>query len=259
MLDQINVPAGKAYYISSITQDGIEKAMLGLKLGFGDKDIRIVKVLRSNFPGMGMDHTVILNDRDFEEFAGKNLIYSSAEAESAETAVIMDYRSALSNSKLNADLMTVLEGSAVKYKAAYNLYNESMQIFGLICFIGFFMSGVFILMTASLLYFKQVTAAEEESHQYKMLRRIGMDEKTERQVIKKRLVPVFFIPLAIGIVHSIFAMKTADTVIFSNMIPVENSYLSVLGFSGIMYAAYALVYCIFYLITKSQYGRIVRN
>ncbi len=259
MLDQISVPAGKAYYISSITQDGLEKAMLGLKLGFGDRDIRIVKVLRSNFPGMGMDHTVILNDRDFEEFAGNSLIYSSAVAGRAETAVMMDYHSALSNSKLNADLMTVLEGSAVKYKAAYNLYNESMVVFGLICFIGFFMSGVFILMTASLLYFKQVTAAEEESHQYRMLRRIGMDEKTERQVIKKRLVPVFFIPLAIGIVHSIFAMKTADTVIFSNMIPVENSYLSVLGFSAVMYAAYALVYCIFYLITKSQYGRIVRN
>ena len=78
-------------------------------------------------------------------------------------------------------------------------------------------------------------------------------------MIKKRLAPIFFIPLAIGIVHSIFAMKTADTVVFSNMIPVENSYLSVLGLSAIMYAAYALIYCVFYLITKSQYGRIIRN
>lgn len=259
MLDQVRVPAGKAYYISSITQDGIDQAMTGLKLGFGDKDIRISKALRSNFPGMAIDHTLILNDRDFEEFSGNGLIYLSAEAGRAGRAAMMEYPGALSNSKLNEDLMTVLEGAGVKYKAAYNLYNESMQIFGLICFIGFFMSGVFILMTASLLYFKQLTAAEEESSQYKMLRRIGMDEKTERQVIKKRLVPVFFIPLAIGIVHSIFAMKTADTVVFSNMIPVENSYLSVLGFSGIMYAAYALVYCIFYLITKSQYSRTVRS
>ena len=100
---------------------------------------------------------------------------------------------------------------------------------------------------------------EEERHQYKMLRRIGMEDKMERQVIQRRLLPIFFIPLAIGIIHSIFAMKTADTVVFSNMIPVENSYLSVLGFSAIMYLAYAVVYGVFYLITKSQYGRIVRN
>ena len=86
-----------------------------------------------------------------------------------------------------------------------------------------------------------------------------MDERTERRVIRKRLVPVFFIPLGVGIIHSIFAMKTADTIIFSNMIPVENSYLSVLKFSAVMYLAYALVYCVFYLITKSQYNRIVRS
>ena len=92
-----------------------------------------------------------------------------------------------------------------------------------------------------------------------MLRRIGMGEKTERHVIRNRLIPVFFIPLAIGIIHSIFAMKTADTVVFSNMIPVENSYLSVLGFSMIMYLAYGLIYGAFYLITKSQYTRIVRG
>ena len=258
-LEPVRIPADKAYYISPIYQDGVEEAMLNLELGFGDTDIRIDKVLRSNFPGFDMEHTVILNDRDYEVLVGKSLIYSSADSGKTGEASLMEYKDALSNGKLNADLMTVLTAADVKYKTAYNLYNESMQIFGLICFIGFFMSGVFILMTASLLYFKQVTAAEEESHQYKMLRRIGMDEKTERQVIKKRLAPVFFIPLAIGIVHSIFAMKTADTVVFSNMIPVENSYLSVLGFSAIMYAAYALIYCVFYLITKSQYGRIIRS
>jgi putative ABC transport system permease protein len=258
-LDPVRVKTGEADYISPVTPDDDGKAILGLTLEFRDSEIRIVKVSRANFPGMGIYHTVVLSDRDFKTLAGNGSIYPSADSGNAGATTMMNYRGGLSNSKLNADLTAVLTGSDAQYESAYNLYNESMQIFGLICFIGFFMSGVFILMTASLLYFKQVTAAEEESHQYKMLRRIGMDEKTERQVIKKRLVPVFFIPLAIGIVHSIFAMKTADTVIFSNMIPVENSYLSVLGFSAVMYAAYALVYCVFYLITKSQYSRIVRN
>ncbi len=258
-LDPVRVKTGEADYISPVTPDDDGKAILGLTLEFRDSEIRIVKVSRANFPGMGIYHTVVLSDSDFEQLAGNGSIYPSADSGNAGAATMMNYRGGLNNSKLNADLMAVFTGADAQYESAYNLYNESMQIFGLICFIGFFMSGVFILMTASLLYFKQVTAAEEESHQYKMLKRIGMDEKTERQVIKKRLVPVFFIPLAIGIVHSIFAMKTADTVIFSNMIPVENSYLSVLGFSAVMYAAYALVYCVFYLITKSQYGRIVRS
>jgi len=101
-------------------------------------------------------------------------------------------------------------------------------------------------------------AAEEEADQYKMLRKIGMNSEVERKVVRKRLLPVFFIPLVVGIIHSIFAMKTADTMVFSHIIPVENSYLTVLAFSAIMYAAYVIVYGVFYIITKEQYSRIIK-
>ena len=258
-LDAVKIPSGEVYYIFPFSQEGIESAMLGLKLDFQNRNVQIAKVIRSSVPGFGLDHTVILNDEDYDALVQSGQIVSSEDRGRAGAATVMTYRDALGNKQLNDELEAVLTGKVAQYKSAYKLYNESMEIFGLICFIGFFMSGVFILMTASLLYFKQVMAAEEESHQYKMLRRIGMEDKTEREVIQKRLVPVFFIPLAVGIIHSIFAMKTADTIIFSNMIPVENSYLSVLGFSAVMYLAYAMVYCVFYLITKSQYGRIVRS
>ncbi|MGB4141282.1 MAG: FtsX-like permease family protein, partial [Limnochordia bacterium] len=140
----------------------------------------------------------------------------------------------------------------------YNHYTELMKVFGLVCFIGSFMSVVFILMTASLLYFKQITAAEEERHLYQMLRKIGLDARTEARVITKRLLPVFFLPLFVGIVHSIFAMKSADTMIFRYMLDVENTFLIVIRFSAVMYSIYALVYSAFYLITKRQYTSTVR-
>ncbi|HWQ78390.1 MAG TPA: ABC transporter permease [Anaerovoracaceae bacterium] len=257
-LEPASIPSGKAYYIFPFSQEGLEEAMLGLNLDFGGSDVRIEKIIRSSVLGFSLDHTLILNDQDYEALVLSGQVVPSAEKGRAGTATFMNFKSALGNRQLNDQLGAVLNGKVEWYKTAYLLYNESMVTFGLICFIGFFMSGVFILMTASLLYFKQIMAAGEESHQYRMLRRIGMDYKTERQVVRKRLVPVFFIPLAVGIVHSVFAMKTADTVVFSNMIPVENSYLSVLGFSAIMYLAYALVYCVFYFITKSQYERIIR-
>lgn len=258
-LDAVEIPTGKAQYIFPYSQEEIEAAMLGLKLGFENLDVQIIGVIRASVPGFGLEHTLILHDADYDLLMQSGQIVSSEEYGRAGTAVVMNYEHALDNRALNETLKAVLEGTADRSWTAYDLYNESMETFGLICFIGFFMSGVFILMTASLLYFKQVMAAEEERHQYRMLRRIGMEDKTERQVIQKRLIPIFFIPLAIGIIHSIFAMKTADTVVFSNMIPVENSYLSVLGFSAVMYLAYGAVYGVFYLITKSQYGRIVRS
>ena len=258
-LEKIQIEPGESLYIYPYSPDSLEEVMLGQSMEFKNSKIQISSLLRSSVPGFGLDSTLVLDDKEFETLLQSGEVFPAQSEGKEMTATVMNYGGALSSGQLNQDLEAILEGKIHRYRTAYTLYNESMESFGLICFIGFFMSGVFILMTASLLYFKQIMAAEEERHQYRMLKRIGMTDEMERQVIRKRLLPIFFIPLTIGILHSVFAMKTADTVVFSNMIPVENSYLSVLGFSGVMYLAYAVVYFVFYFVTKSQYQRIVRN
>lgn len=258
-LEKIQIEPGESLYIYPYSPDSLEEVMLGQSMEFKNSKIQISSLLRSSVPGFGLDSTLVLDDKEFETLLQSRQVFPAQSDGKDMTATVMNYDGALNSGQLNQELEALLEGKIHRYRTAYTLYNESMESFGLICFIGFFMSGVFILMTASLLYFKQIMAAEEERHQYRMLKRIGMTDEMERQVIRKRLLPIFFIPLTIGILHSVFAMKTADTVVFSNMIPVENSYLSVLGFSGVMYLAYAVVYFVFYFVTKSQYQRIVRN
>jgi putative ABC transport system permease protein len=54
-------------------------------------------------------------------------------------------------------------------------------------------------------------------------------------------------------------MKSADTLVFDNMILSGDSYITVLGYSAVMYVAYAVVYAIFYLLTKSQYTKTIKG
>lgn len=256
-LEPVKINPGEGLFIYPYSTEDIESEMAGRVLDFTGKEIRIADVERTAVPNFGLLNTLVMSDQDFEELLATGAVQSSADNEGVRrTAEVMNYQDALTSRELAQAIDQVFEGGW-QYRTAYSLYNESLESFGLICFIGFFMSGVFILMTASLLYFKQVMAAEEERHSYRMLRKIGMDADMEKKVMKKRLLPVFFIPLGIGIIHSIFAMKTADTIVFSNMIPTDNTFLTVMGFSGIMYGAYALVYAIFYVVTKNQYARIV--
>ncbi|MBR0600395.1 FtsX-like permease family protein [Sinanaerobacter chloroacetimidivorans] len=260
-LKPVEADAGQVVYLYPYSADDIEEAMKGQVLTFSEKKIAIEEVLRSGAVSFGENHVLILNDGDFNELLQRGDIVSGKigeEPQSAMYGMLVNYKNSLDSKALNNDLESFLSSQGVQYRTAYNLYNESLETFGLICFIGFFMSAVFILMTASLLYFKQVMAAEEEKHQYKMLRKIGLDSGMEKQIIKKRLLPVFFIPLVMGIIHSVFAMKTADTVVFSNMIRGGHSYLTVLGFSSVMYGVYAVIYGIFYMITKNQYARAVK-
>lgn len=263
-LKPTDINPGEAMYVhqymtTPAINKGIENGIVEQKLTFSNQDIQITKTLRSGILAFGALHTIILNDDDFDALLQSGDISNLNENGTPyDQVTVFNYENPLQSHELSGELTQILSGKVGSFRIAYNHYTESLEIFGLVCFIGFFMSAVFILMTASLLYFKQVMAAEEERHQYIILRKIGMNSEVEKTVIAKRLLPVFLIPLVMGIVHSIFAMKTADTIVFSNIIPVENSYLTVLAFSAVMYGAYAMVYGIFYFITKEQYSKIVR-
>lgn len=233
--------------------DDIDGTLSGHLLSFEQVDIEITSTKRVNYVAFS-NHlpTIVVSDADFET------LMENGEVDATEKSHVYTYDNALRSSELDRDLRVFLNGNDTRFQTAYYYYSESLEVFGLVSFIGFFMSAVFILMTASLLYFKQVMAAEEEKHQYKMLRKIGMDHDIEKKIITKRLLPVFLIPLVIGIIHSIFAMKAADTVVFSQFIRSSNSYYTVLSFSAVMYGAYAIVYGVFYFITKAQYTKIVK-
>ncbi len=256
----VEISSGEAVYLGFYYfPESYLKQILGQKLLLPSDTVKVTATAKNKVASFGDRHSIILNDADFDRLlkAGDFSIISEGQ-QSAGAMTIINYEKALSSHQLNQDLYQLLHDKTKGLTLAYFHYTEGLEVFGLVCFIGFFMSAVFILMTASLLFFKQVMAAEEEQHQYKMLRKIGMDAHTEKQVITKRLFPVFLVPLAVGILHSVFAMKTADTVVFSNLIPVENTYLTVLAFSAIMYGVYAVVYGIFYFITKGQYSKIVK-
>ncbi len=258
-LKPVTIDSGKAIYVYPFGIKNQDSRLIGHLLDFADQSIEIASVVRSQFITFGERYGLVLNDEDFNALLKNGEISAAGEPGDAYHRVaVFNHEKPGNPQGLNYELAQLLQGNLGDFQIAYYNYVESFKTFGLVCFIGFFMSAVFILMTASLLYFKQVMAAEEERHQYKTLRKIGMDDKTEKRVIVKRLLPIFGIPLVVGIVHSVFAMKTADTVVFSNVITTGNTYLTVLTFSSMMYVAYGVVYGIFYFITKGQYSRIVR-
>ncbi len=203
---------------------------------------------------------IVINDEDYDRLAAQGIITKrTSDYGEAAKVIGINYDGALKNKELAEALDETVSGRAAYSRLAYNYNNELLSVFGLLCFIGFFMCTVFMLMTASMLYFKQITIATEEKKQYAMLRKIGMSAEEENSVIRKRLKPIFFFPLILGIVHSVFAMKGADTLLFSYLITSGgNTFISVLKTSLVMYAAYTIVYTVFYFITKAQYKQAVK-
>lgn len=131
----------------------------------------------------------------------------------------------------------------------YSMYRQSLQISGLLIFIAAFLGLAFLASTGSILYFKQMNEAEQEKQSFRTLRQLGFDEKMIMKGIVRKQLIVFLIPLLIGVLHSIFAVKAASIIIISDItIP-----------TVISVGAYAAIYFLFALFTLGYYRKVVKH
>ncbi|GKS12747.1 ABC transporter permease [Paenibacillus chitinolyticus] len=130
----------------------------------------------------------------------------------------------------------------------YTYFKESLHKFGLIIFAAGFLGLIFLIATGSILYFRQITEAEQERRSFTILRQLGFGEREIMSGIIRKQLFVFAVPLAIGLMHSIFAVKAASALTLSDItFP-----------AAIAMAVYTLVYFVFAVLTVTHYRRMVK-
>ncbi|MGE7941068.1 FtsX-like permease family protein [Lysinibacillus xylanilyticus] len=85
---------------------------------------------------------------------------------------------------------------------------ENIETLGITIFTTAFLALAFLMTTGSILYFKQMSEAEEERASYTILRKIGFAEKDIMKGIYMKQAFNFGVPLIIGLLHSYFAVKS---------------------------------------------------
>lgn len=139
------------------------------------------------------------------------------------------------------------EGSGSYGLDYYSMYDNALKGSGLFIFIAGFLGLVFLISTGSILYFKQMTEAEQEKQSYKTLRQLGFSAKEIMRGILRKQIFVFGLPLAIGLVHSIYAIRAASFLFMSDItVP-----------TIIAMGAYALIYLVFAVLSVGYYRKVV--
>ncbi|MHA6260436.1 FtsX-like permease family protein [Sporosarcina sp. CAU 1771] len=130
----------------------------------------------------------------------------------------------------------------------YTLNQNAIQTNGLLIFISGFLGLVFLISTGSILYFKQMTEAEQEKQSYATLRQLGFTVKDIMHGIIRKQVFVFGLPLLIGLCHSVFAIQAASFLFMSDIIVP----------ASIAMGLYALIYLVFAFLTVGYYQKTVK-
>jgi len=131
----------------------------------------------------------------------------------------------------------------------YTAYEDSLQTFGLLIFIAGLLGFVFLLSTGSILYFKQMTEAEQEKTHYRTLRQLGFRVNDIMKGIIRKQLFVYLIPLGIGLIHAAFALNVGSVLIATSMLtPIIISMV-----------VYIIIYLMFTFVTIRYYKNIVTN
>ncbi len=181
--------------------------------------------------------TMIVTDEEFEKLA------KGMERKIFNGYIVSDAKHSV---ELAKSLMAVMpEGTSLFTYAAK--YMGTVSFIGLFYFLGSFMSIVFILSTGSIMYFKILSEGLADRGKYDILKKIGM---TRREIIDAVAIQVglsLVLPLAVGIVHSLFAIDVLRGVLdYSLVVPTLWAII-----------IYILFYGLFYIATTQKFMRMV--
>ena len=136
------------------------------------------------------------------------------------------------------------------YSAYIDMYSVDTESSSLILFSVAFFAVIALFALGSVIYFKQLREATEEREHYAILRKIGVDDKDMKKIIRKQLLFVFLPPLLLGLLHSWFLLYYTVILIIKDLPSLTTIIFSVMGL-------YVLTYLIFYVSSVSIYYKIV--
>ena len=104
---------------------------------------------------------------------------------------------------------------------AINFYTKLLVKSGMVgmqaiaTFVGFYLGTIFLISSAAILALKQLSESSDNIEKYAALRRLGASNKMLNRALFVQIAIFFIAPLLIGIVHSIFGIMFASSIIES--------------------------------------------
>lgn len=130
------------------------------------------------------------------------------------------------------------------------LMDASVGVSTVMVFIAIYLGIVFLIASVAILALKQLTESSDNRKRYRILRKIGCDEKKINMTLFKQIGIFFTLPLVLAIIHSIFGIKFALTMM-SGLASSEDLLPSIITTTIIMGIIYIIYFIATYLGSKN--------
>ncbi len=139
--------------------------------------------------------------------------------------LVANYNANTEEEKLNIDKIFTDEDNSELFKELSKnnitldgmtkivIIESSKGVATIVIFIAIYLGIIFLIASSAILALKQLTESSDNKQRYTILRKIGCDEKMINQALFRQIAIFFMLPLILAIIHSIFGIKFALTVL----------------------------------------------
>lgn len=106
-------------------------------------------------------------------------------------------------------------GVAIYFYTKLLVKAASVGMQAIATFVGFYLGIIFLISSAAILALKQLSESSDNTEKYAALRRLGASNKMLNRALFVQIAIFFIAPLLIGIIHSIFGIMFASSIIES--------------------------------------------
>ncbi|MGI6500253.1 MAG: ABC transporter permease [Anaerostipes sp.] len=147
------------------------------------------------------------------------------------------------------------KGMEVHQRSRQENKAEFYAIFGGFLFLGIFLGSLFLMATALIIYYKQISEGYEDKQRFEIMQKVGMSKEEVKKTISSQIVMVFFLPLAMAGIHVLAAFSLMEKLLA--LFSLKNTTLFATCTIGTI-VVFAAVYIIVYLLTAKVYYKIVK-
>lgn len=149
-----------------------------------------------------------------------------------------------------------VEYAALLFEDSATSRQSFMELYGGLFFLGLFLGVLFLLGTALIIYYKQVSEGYDDARRFNIMQKVGMSHREVKQSIHSQILLVFFLPLVMAVLHLAFAFPMLEKILL--VMGLANTQLILLSTVGCV-AVFALAYLIIYALTARTYYNIVET
>ena len=127
---------------------------------------------------------------------------------------------------------------------------------GSLLFIGIFLGSLFLMGTAMIIYYKQISEGYEDQKRFEIMQKVGLSRREVRSSVRRQILMVFFLPLLMAMLHITMAFPMIRRMLL--LFGMTNTKLFI-GCTAGTVLIFAVEYGLIYLMTARSYYHIVER